>query len=152
MNISWYLTCTLQCSVNFTRNLLAVSPTEIVKQIMNNSQYIRVTYMYTIVLHRFHQKAFTCAHTEILKYIIKIQNDLQVHGIVLYRFHQNCLYAVLHWFHQKLVCCFSHWNSEIDYKQFRMIYMHAVVLHQFYQKCPYAIVSPESFSLVVALK
>ena len=38
--------------------------------------------------------------------------------VVLYRFHQKCLYAVLHWFHQKLVCCLSHWNSEIDYKHF----------------------------------
>ena len=39
-----------------------------------------MTYMRAVVLHRFHQKAFTCARTEILKYIIKNQNDLQVHG------------------------------------------------------------------------
>ena len=42
-----------------------------------------MTYMYMVVLHQFHQKAFTCARTEIVKYIIKIQNDLHVHGSTL---------------------------------------------------------------------
>ena len=83
-DISEWLTCTLHCSVNFTRNLLAVSPTEIVKQIMNNSQYIRVTYMYTIVLHWFHQKAFHLFlhwNSEIdYKHFMISQNDLHIHG------------------------------------------------------------------------
>ena len=42
-----------------------------------------MTYMCAVVLHQFHQKAFTCARNEILKYIIKIQNDLQVHDSTL---------------------------------------------------------------------